>query len=128
MTIKIKVPIKELEKMDVYSKVLSTLRDDSNNAYTVSGIMIQSFGVKTKQIENKPFRDWDKGLPSLYTKIRICLDKMKKHGMVNVKKHGKAWVYWWVNQTGSRAIVEGFYDKERKSNFDSVRQALEETR
>ena len=128
MSIKIKVPIKELEEMDVYGKVQSTLRDDPNNAYTVSGIMIQSFGVKPKQIENKPFRDWDKGLPSLYTKIRICLDKMKKYGLVNVKKHGKAWVYWWIEQSGSKGIVEGFYDRDRKSPLESIRRALEETR
>ena len=58
--------------------------------------MIDVFGVKEKDIKNKPFSYWPKGVPSLYTRIRLCLEKLQKNGYVKSMKHGRAWVYHWI--------------------------------
>ncbi len=92
---KIKIPIKELEREDVYDKVEEALMKDPENAYTTMGIMVEVFGVKPQEVKNKPFSDWKKGLPTMYGRIDRCLKKLKKEGKVNQKKHGKAWVYWY---------------------------------
>ncbi len=88
--------LKEVKKEDVCAKVEKRLRTDKENAYTIAGLMTEVFDVKDKAIENKPFKDWDKGLPTLYTRIRLCLEKLKKQGKVDSKKHSKAWIYWWT--------------------------------
>lgn len=91
---KIKVPVKSLEREDVCAKVEAKLAQDPENAYTVSGMMVEVFGVKESDIENKPFSAWKKGLPTLYGRIDRCLKKLKEAGKVNCKKHERAWVYW----------------------------------
>lgn len=94
MSVKIKIPIENVEKEDVCTKVEETLRKDKKNAYTISGIMIETFKVKEVDIENKSFRAWKKGLPALYAKISNCLKRLEKIGKVKSKKDGKAFVYW----------------------------------
>jgi soluble cytochrome b562 len=95
---KIKVPVKDLINEDIYTKVVKTLKDDSENAYTTGGIMVESFGVKAVEIHSKPFKDWKKGLPTMYGRIDRCLKLLVKEGKVKVIKNGKAWVYWWVGE------------------------------
>ena len=115
MALKIKVPVKELEKRNTCDIVEETLKGDPKNAYTVSGIMVAAFGVKEKDIANKAFRDWPKGLPTLYSRVTKCLNTMKKDLMVKSAKHGKAWVYWWISEDErSNTIREGIYDKKGK--------------
>jgi hypothetical protein len=114
--VKIKVPVKELEKRDTCELVEETLRKDPTNAYTVSGIMIKAFDVKEKDISNKAFRDWPKGFPTLYSRITKCLSKLKKDLMVKSTKHGKAWVYWWVSEYDrDHTITEVIRDKKGKT-------------
>ena len=96
--IKIKVPVKDIEKDDICSKIEERLKQDKENAYTIAGLMIEVLKIKPADIENKPFKDWKKGLPSKYTSIRLCLQRLKKEEKVNVKKHGKAWIYWWSKE------------------------------
>jgi hypothetical protein len=91
--IRIQVPVKELEKEDVYSKVEEVLSNDPENAYTVKGVMVVAFGVKPEDIY-KSFAEWKKGLSALYGRIDRCLRKLNEEGKVNQKKYGKAWVYW----------------------------------
>ena len=93
---KIKVPVKDIEKEDILDKVKNALEHDSENAYTVSGLMVEVFGVKQKDIHNKPFSAWKKGLPALYGRIDRCLRKLNERGIIERRKHGKAWVYWYV--------------------------------
>jgi hypothetical protein len=94
--IKIKVPVKNLEKEDVYSKVEETLKNDQENAYTIGGIMVTTFGVKEEDIHNKPFSAWKKGQPTLYGRIDRSLRRMAKEGKAHCKKHERAMVYWWA--------------------------------
>ena len=92
---KIKVPIKTLEKDDIYSKVKETLQEDPENAYTIGGMMVQSFGVKQSDIENKPFSAWKKGQPTLYGRVDRILRRLVKEGKANNRKHERAMVYWY---------------------------------
>lgn len=94
--VKIKVPVRELVKENMYDKIVKTLKDDPENAYTTSGIMIESFGVKEDEIYGKAFKDWKKGLPTMYGRIDRNLRQLVKEGKAKVAKNGKAWVYWWV--------------------------------
>ncbi len=89
-----KVPVTEVEGDSVEDVVLRTLREDPTNAYTIMGIMVEKFGVKESEVNGKPFSQWKKGYPSLYTKIRIALQRAAREGKVQSKKHGKAVVYW----------------------------------
>jgi len=100
--IKIKIPIKELEKESVYPKVEKVLMNDPENAYTTIGIMIVAFRVKEEDIYNKSFSAWKEGLPTLYGRVDRSLRKMVKEGKAKVAKNGRAWVYWWVGESKSR--------------------------
>ena len=94
---KIKIPVQEVEKEDTCSKVEQRLQGDKGNAYTIGGLMVEVFKVKKEDFENKPFKDWKKGLSGLYSKISNCLRKLEKVGKVKSKKHGKAFVYWYID-------------------------------
>ncbi len=98
MGITIKIPVKELKEMDACGKVTQKLKENPENAYTISGLMVEVFGVKEKDIDNKSFGDWAKGLPSLYTRIRLCLERLQKQGRVKSVKHGKAMMYYWSEE------------------------------
>ena len=105
MSMTIKIPVEDAEKGSVCEKVEEALRNDRKNAYTISGLMVTSFGVKESDIESKPFSQWKKGQPSLYTKIRICLEKLVKEGKVKNIKKSKAVVYWWGKPEVSAELV-----------------------
>lgn len=96
MSVKIKIPVESVEKEDVCTKVEEALKKDKENAYTISGLMIEVFRVKKDDIENKPFSAWKKGLPTLYSRIGNCLRKLEKTGKVKSRKHEKAFVYWYI--------------------------------
>ena len=98
MGMTIKMLVKDLNTMDTCGKVTQKLKDNPNNAYTIGGLMVEVFGVKEKDIHNKPFGVWAKGLPSLYTRIRLCLEKLQKQGRVKSTKHGKAMMYYWSEE------------------------------
>lgn len=100
MGIKIKKAVKDLvdsesNNDDVYANVRRLLMNDKENAYTISGIMIQRFGVKESSI-NAPFKFWDKGLPSLYSTIRHCMNNLVQQNLVKKVKDGKAYHYYWI--------------------------------
>src|SRR3989344_2751083 len=93
MGLTIKLPIKKLEGRSVCEQVEELLRTDKENAYTVGGIMMDVFGVKEKEI-NRPFKDWESGRTTLYSRIRSCLEKMVKEEKANKKSEGRADYYW----------------------------------
>ena len=49
------IPIRELVNEDTTTKVEETLKNDPENAYTIAWIMVKTFGVNQKDIENKSF-------------------------------------------------------------------------
>lgn len=93
---KIKIPVKNLERDDIFAKVEETLRKDKENAYTIQGLMVEAFNVKPEEIKNKPFAMWKNRLPTLYSRIGRVLKILVQRGSVKTKKHERAWVYWWV--------------------------------
>ena len=95
---KIKIPIREVQEEDFCSKVEKALGEDKENAYTVNGLMIEIFKVKKEDIENKAFKDIKKELVALYSKITRCLRRLESLGKVKSKKHGKAFVYWYIGE------------------------------
>jgi hypothetical protein len=97
MALKIKIPIKDIVVDSVERKIEERLREDKKNAYTIMGIMIELFNVKEQDMRNKSFPQWKEGLPSLYTKVRVALERLVENGKAKKAKHGKAFVYWWVD-------------------------------
>jgi len=92
--ITIKIPRSKLENGNVYDKVKAHLRKNPKDAYTTMGLMIELFGANEKDL-NAPFKDWPEGMPSLYTRIRLSLEKLKTEKLIDSKKHGKAYFYFW---------------------------------
>lgn len=58
------------------------------------GLMIELFGASEENL-NGPFKDWETGMPSLYTRVRLALEKLKAEKLIDSKKHGKAYFYFW---------------------------------
>lgn len=99
MGLTIKVPVKEVEgKETVCETVERTLQKDKDNAYTIGGLMITAFNVKESEIRGKSFSEWRKGLPTLFTQIRLCLQKLVRENKINQRKKGRAVVYWWARK------------------------------
>ncbi len=96
----IKTPIKKIKENNVLEKIEKVLKKalKEGNAYTISGLMIDAFGVKEKDIHNKPFSDWPEGLPLLYSKIMRNLDKLNEENKVEKTKYGRAYHYWWKDR------------------------------
>jgi hypothetical protein len=92
--ITIKIPRSQLESNDVDEKIKGHLRNNPENAYTIGGLMVEVFGANAEDL-NAPFKDWPKGMPSLYTKIRHVLEKLKADGTIDSKKRGKGYFYFW---------------------------------
>jgi len=93
-----KIPVAEINKKTTESIVEDTLKNDPKNAYTILGLMVEKFGVKESEIASKPFNQWKKGMPTMYTKIRLSLEKLVKEGKVKKQKVSKAQVYWWIGE------------------------------
>ncbi len=91
-----KIPVDQIREMSIEDTVRETLKNDPKNAYTILGLMVDKFGIKESDIASKPFNQWKKGLPTMYTKIRLALEKLVKEGKVRKQKVGKAQAYWWV--------------------------------
>lgn len=98
MTVKIKVPVKDIEKIDIYSQVEEALKRDRDHAYTIGGLMIDVFNVKKEDFENKPFSLWKGNSATLYSRITRCLKRLEKVGKIKSAKHGKAFVYWYIGE------------------------------
>ncbi len=95
MAVKKKVAVSKIQKNNVYDTVKKTLESDKNNAYTVMGLMIEKFGVKEEELDRKAFFQWKAGHPSLYTRVRTSLEKLRKEGIIEKSKDGRAYVYYW---------------------------------
>jgi hypothetical protein len=97
-----KVPVAEIEEKGSMSSVeeivRATLANDPKNAYTIMGIMVEKFDVEEDAIASLPFNQWGKGLPSLYTRVRLALEKLVRDGEAKKGKSGRAQVYWWIGQ------------------------------
>ena len=90
----IKIPKSELETESTYEKVKAHLKRNPNYAYTRVGLMVEIYKHKPEEL-NAPFSGWPEGAPSQYTRIRLALEKLKKEGVVESKKQGKKFLYWW---------------------------------
>ena len=92
--ITIKVPRSQLETESVLDKVKKHLQENSAYAFTRMGLMVEVFGFKEEDL-NGPFSDWPKGGPTLYTRVRLALEKLRDEGLVESSKQGKKFLYWW---------------------------------
>jgi hypothetical protein len=95
--ITIKVPLNEVQEDSVYDKVLTHLKSNPKFAYTIGGLLVELYGYKAEDL-NAPFKDWPKGAPSQYTRIRLALEKIKKEGRIETKKQGRKVLYWLKTQ------------------------------
>lgn len=100
MALTIKVPVSEITGVDFCEKIEDKLFSDKKNAYTVCGIMVDVFGVKPELFENKPFKEWKEDpkygkTTTMYSKIRNCLTRSVKKGVILTKRQGKKDLYWW---------------------------------
>jgi len=92
--ITVKVPRSQIKAESVLDKVKKHLQENSDYAFTRIGLMVEVFSFKKEDL-NAPFRDWPKGAPTLYTRIRLALEKLKDEGLVESSKQGKKFLYWW---------------------------------
>ncbi len=92
--ITIKVPLSQIEKTTVYERVKKHLEENADHAYTISGLLVEVYDYKPEEL-NASFRDWPKGAPSQYTRVRLALEKLVKEEQVNKKKQGRMYLYWW---------------------------------
>ena len=96
MGLTIKKPVKEIKaSRPVCEIVAERLKSDPDNGYTIMGLMVECFNVKETEMNGKPFSSWRKGLPSLYTRVRLCLERLVKEGKVDKAKQERAGLYWW---------------------------------
>lgn len=95
MSLSRKLPVNELKRSNVPERIKAKLQDDSHNGYTIAGLMMDCYDVKENEI-NKSFRLWRQGLPTLYTQIRVSLEKFVATGKVSKTKRGRAVYYWWI--------------------------------
>jgi len=92
--ITIKIPKSELETESTYEKVKAHLKKNPDDAYTRIGLMVEIYKRKPEDL-NAPFRDWPEGAPSQYTRIRLALERLKDERLIDSKKQGKKFLYWW---------------------------------
>ena len=92
--ITIKVPLKEIQKESVYDKVKAHLKANPGYGYTISGLLVEIYEYKPQELD-APFRDWPKGAPSQYTRVRHALLKMVEEGLVSSTKYRKGFLYSW---------------------------------
>jgi hypothetical protein len=90
----IKVPKSEIDKGSTYGKVKKHLEEHPDYAYTRVGFMVEIFGYDPKDL-NAPFASWPKGAPSQYTRIANALKKLEEEGVIESKKQGRKFLYWW---------------------------------
>lgn len=83
-----------MDKDSVYDEVIEHLKANQKYAYTISGLLIKLFGYEAEDL-NASFKDWPKGAPTQYTRVRLALEKLKKEGRVEGKKQGKKVLYWY---------------------------------
>jgi len=92
--ITIKIPRSQLESNNVVDKIKKHLQENPKDAYTIMGLMVEIYGIDKDKL-NGPFSTWPEGAPSLYTRIRLALEKLKAEGIVDSKKQGRAQFYFW---------------------------------
>jgi len=93
--IKIKVPIDKIGQVDTYNTIKKQLKSDPTNAYTRMGLMVTCYKVNPEAL-NKSFREWKPhSLTQMYTNIVKNLRKLVNEGLVQAKKEGKFYLYWW---------------------------------
>ena len=63
------------------------MKERKNQGYTISGILIEEYGYKQKELQ--PF-------PEDYHKVGAELKKLRDKGSVAMGKKGKHWYYYWV--------------------------------
>jgi|WetSurMetagenome_2_1015567.scaffolds.fasta_scaffold298683_1 hypothetical protein len=94
--ITIKVPVDEVEE-SIDERITGHLKSNQKFAYTISGLMVELFGYKPEDLDAS-FKDWSKGAPSQYTRIRIALERLKKERKIEAKKQGRRVLYWWKKE------------------------------
>ncbi len=90
----IKISKRELETESTYDKVKAHLKKNPDYAYTRAGLMVEIYKHKPEDL-NRPFGEWPEGAPSQYTRTRLSLEKLKKEGLIESRKQGKKFLYWW---------------------------------
>jgi hypothetical protein len=91
--ITVKVPLCDIQEESVYNKVVAHLRSNPKFAFTISGLLVEIYKYRAEDL-NAPFKDWPKGAPTQYTRVRVALEKLKQEGFVEGKKQGKKVLYW----------------------------------
>jgi hypothetical protein len=95
MPLTTKVPVSGIKtKKSVLEVVETQLKSDRKNAYTITGLMMTCYGVKESDIRGG-FTHWRKGLPTMYTQIRLALIKLVKQKKVSQANYGRGVVYWY---------------------------------
>lgn len=90
----IKIPKSEIEKGSTYERVKAHLEKNPEYAYTRVGFMVELYGYDPEDL-NAPFAAWPEGAPNQYTRIATALKKLEEESLIESKKQGKKFLYWW---------------------------------
>ncbi len=90
----IRVPIEEA-LISIREQIESHMKKNPDFAFTRVGLMIELFGYSAKDL-NKPFSDWPKGASTQYNKIKNVLNHLIEEKIINYRKKGKMFLYWWI--------------------------------
>ena len=90
----VKMKKAELGNDGVDTKLEDYLKEHSDDAYTVQGLMIELYGVPPEDIKGS-WKVWPRGLPALYGRIRRALDRLQEAGKITCTKHSKAFFWAW---------------------------------
>jgi hypothetical protein len=92
--ITIKVLLKDIQEEAVVDKVQAHLKANPTYGYTIGGLLVEVYGYDAQELD-APFKDWPRGAPSQYTRVRYALEDLQKRGLINSKKQGRKVLYWW---------------------------------
>ena len=91
-------PLQEMNEIEyIRAKVKLHLKKKPLTTYTIGGLMIQLFGTREINI-NQKFPEWNKRDRMLYTEIKKYVEELVETGLVRAKFEGKGkrGNYWWV--------------------------------
>ena len=81
-------------RMGVDDKIERFLREHSDDAYTINGLLVEVYGVEAKDLRG-PWAAWPGKLPTLYGRVRRVLDKLYVTGKLTKGREGKATFWAW---------------------------------
>lgn len=93
MVITMKMPVSEVVKNNVMTKIETFMYQHKDSAYTMYGIMSEVYGINKSELA-KTYHVWGKENRNLYQNISHTLKKLVKEQKLKTKKVGRSYFFW----------------------------------